>query len=236
MAVSEKVMGYSRAEALAKAEEQARLTLANRPARRATYEKMLRSSGLKAPDPITIEIPDDLRLPGIYYSRINEGPIVRGARITGIRTKDHTSPTGMRYRDISLFTEDNIKPPFIDTIIRGVPLLFDWNGGGGGRGKHEWNVRTLTAEEIHQIRTNERDTPVIKISEEVTATIKMKTVTPKSEPKSEERSLLAIMRTWTGRRTRKGKPWLRDLRKVARVTITRSQRNRLWSIITNEDK
>ena len=120
--------------------------------RRRAYESALVRAGIDpAPDPVVVN------LSGVHdgYRVVLTGPEVRdGVSLSGARFESHRAPSGLTYRRVWLYTESPaIRPPFIDAVVNGVRVLFDWNGSGQpGLGTTEWrSVRALTESEADAI-------------------------------------------------------------------------------------
>ena len=129
-------------------------TFASRPQRRADYEAGLKRAGIDPPDPVVVSLRGYV---ADGYHKAFAGPVVRdGISITGATFKDHKAPSGVTYRNVCLYTHRMaIKPPFIDALINGVPVLLEWNGRSGNPalGAVEWTARELTEDEANTIET-----------------------------------------------------------------------------------
>ena len=129
-------------------EKQQEETIANRPNRRAEYMRELKQRGLEAPDPVVLAFRGAI-VDG--YSTLLDTFLPSGARITGARYKHHRAPSGFTFRNCLLYTDRTQPVSFIDAIVNGASILFEWNGSGGSLGKVEWSARALTEDEANTI-------------------------------------------------------------------------------------
>ena len=120
--------------------------------RQRAYESALVRAGLPVPAPVVVTLRGNVR---DGYVTTLTGPEVRdGVSLTGARFESHRAPSGIVYRRVWLYTNSPaIRPPFIDAVVNGVRILFDWNGHGRpALGTTEWrSVRALKESEADAI-------------------------------------------------------------------------------------
>ena len=120
--------------------------LAQRATDRKKYEESFDGT---PPDPIQLSVQfgevDGIR--GIY----NASPY---GKVFSIQLTDHTAPSGVHYRMIELSCgELPSSGAWLDTVINGVSLLFEWNGPNHDvPSAVDWRVSALTGEEVEQLK------------------------------------------------------------------------------------
>ena len=120
--------------------------LAQRATDRKKYEESFDGT---PPDPIqlSVQFGEVDGIGGIYKA----SPY---GKVFSVGLTDHTAPSGVHYRMIELScTEQESGGSWLDTVINGVSLLFEWNGPNHDvPGGVDWRVSALTEEEVGHLK------------------------------------------------------------------------------------